>query len=183
MTDFENLQGPPSAGDESETLIGALERNRRTFRWKAGDLDAAALRTTAATSTITLGGLLKHLALLESYYFSVHLRGGPIGAPWNQVDWENEPEGWEWRSAADDDPEYLYDLWDDSVARARHNIAEALADGGLDQPTNLVRSDGVPVNMRRLVIDMVEEYARHTGHADLIRESIDGLVGEDAPQP
>jgi hypothetical protein len=181
MTDFETLQGPPSAGDEAETLIGALERNRRTFRWKAGGLDAAGLNTTAAASTITLGGLLKHLALLESFYFAMHLRGAPIGEPWNQVDWENEAEGWEWRSAADDDPEYLYALWDESVTRARHHIAEALSNGGLAQPTNLVRDDGVPASMRRLIIDMVEEYARHTGHADLIRESIDGLVGEDAP--
>jgi hypothetical protein len=52
----------------------------------------------------------------------------------------------------------------------------------LDQRTNLVRGDGVPASRRRLIIDMVEEYVRHTGHADLIRESIDGLVGEDAPQ-
>jgi hypothetical protein len=56
-----------------------------------------------------------------------------------------------------------------------------LADGGLDYPLAISDWTETP-NLRRVVVDMVEEYARHTGHADLIRESTDGLVGEDAPQ-
>jgi Protein of unknown function (DUF664) len=60
-------------------------------------------------------------------------------------------------------------------------VAKALADGGLDQPVH-VSVDGEHANLRRLVCDMIEEYGRHTGHADLIREAVDGRTGED-PEP
>lgn len=67
------------------------------------------------------------------------------------------------------------------MARSQAAVTEVLADDGLDRP--LATSDWSETpNLRRVVIDMIEEYARHTGHADLIRESIDGLVGEDAPR-
>src|SRR4051812_47848007 len=56
------LQGPPVAGDETATLLGSLERQRATFAWKAGGLDAAGLRATVGVSSMTLGGLIKHLA-------------------------------------------------------------------------------------------------------------------------
>ena len=64
------------------------------------------------------------------------------------------------------------------MARSRIVVAEALADGGLGQRGN---PDFGSPSLRRLVIDLIEEYARHVGHADLIRESVDGLVGEDPP--
>ena len=73
-------------------------------------------------------------------------------------------------------------LWQDTVARSRALVAEALADGGLDRPAAFTWPDGRTPSLRRLLIDMIEEYARHTGHADLIRESVDGLVGEDPPE-
>ena len=92
---------PPVAGDETATMLGSLERQRAIFAWKCGGLDAAGLTATVGASSMTLGGLLKHLALLEDEYFTRRLLG--------------------------------------------------------------------------------REYARHTGHADLIRESVDGLTGEDPP--
>ena len=70
-------------------------------------------------------------------------------------------------------------LWSAAVARSRSVVAEALADGGLDHQARFVLPDGRAPNLRRQLIDMIEEYARHVGQADLIRESIDGLVGED----
>jgi hypothetical protein len=70
-------------------------------------------------------------------------------------------------------------LWQDSVARARTLVAQALADGGLDHPAGFSWPDGRTPSLRRLIVDQIEEYARHVGHADLIRESVDGLVGED----
>lgn len=70
-------------------------------------------------------------------------------------------------------------LWPDAVRRSRALVAEAIADGGLDRPAFFSWPDGRTPNLRRLFTDMVEAYARHVGHADLIRESIDGLVGED----
>ncbi len=171
---------PPVAGDETATLLGSLERQRAIFAWKCGGLDATALRATAASSTITLGGLLKHLANVEDDYFSQRLLGREPGPPWDAVDWDADPE-WDWHSATEDTPEDLMALWRDAVARSRAATAEALAGGGLDQLARWTWPDGRAPSMRRILIDLIEEYARHNGHADLIRESVDGVVGEDPP--
>ena len=168
----------PAAGDETQTLLGVLDRNRRTFAWKCFGLDAAGMNTRLGPSTMTLGGLVKHLALVEDDMFSNRLFGRDPGAPWNAVDWDADPD-WEWRTAADDSPEELQALWEGAVERAHASVAEALAEGGMDKVGKT--DDGQ--NLRRMVADMIEEYARHTGHADLIRESIDGLVGEGQPLP
>jgi uncharacterized damage-inducible protein DinB len=179
-----NEQGrlePPVAGDETATLLGSLERQRATLAWKCGRLDAAGLQATVGASSITLGGLLKHLALVEDEYFSRRLHGRDLGPPWDTVDWDVDPD-WEWHSAADDSPEHLLEFWQDAVARSRSAVAEALADGGLDQLARHSWPDGRAPSLRRILIDLIEEYARHVGHADLIRESVDGLVGEDPPR-
>jgi hypothetical protein len=173
--------GPPVAGDEVATLLGSLERQRATFAWKVGGLDRAALSTTLGGSAITLGGLVKHLAFTEVLTFCTRLVGQRPGAPWEDVDWDAHPQ-WPWTSAAEDDPASLYGLWRDAVVRARAGVAEALADGGLDHRTVWAEDDAQDrPSLRRLLVDLIEEYARHTGHADLYRESIDGLVGEDPP--
>jgi hypothetical protein len=72
-------------------------------------------------------------------------------------------------------------MWREAVERSRRAVAEALDDGGLDRPGDFTYPDGRTPSLRRHLIDMIEEYARHAGHADLIRESVDGLVGEDPP--
>lgn len=180
MTDFNGLPSRPfpAAPDEVEALLGALNRNRRTFAWKTGGLDAEAMRRTLGPSRITLGGLVKHLALVEDHYFTHQLLGRDYPAVWAPM---AEDENWEWTSAADDSAEELRTLWLESVARSEAAVEEALSDGGLDRRLQLSEWDDAP-NLRRTLVDLIEEYARHTGHADLIRESIDGLVGEDAPQ-
>ncbi|WP_406442879.1 DinB family protein [Streptomyces sp. NBC_01613] len=175
------LLEPPVAGDETDTLIGSLERQRRTFAWKCAGLDAVGLGARLAPSTITLGGLLKHLALVEEDYFSRRLLDEEFGPPWNTVDWDADPD-WEWHSAASDSPEELYALWAGAVARSRANLRKALADGGLDGLARHSWPDGRAPSLRRILVDLVEEYARHVGHADLIRESVDGRVGEDPPR-
>jgi uncharacterized damage-inducible protein DinB len=172
---------PPVAGDETATLLGSLERQRATLAWKCGGLDAAGLRATVGASSITLGGLLKHLAAVEDSHFSRKLLGREPGPPWDAVDWDADPD-WEWHSAAEDTPEQLLTLWRDAVARSRSAVTEALADGGLDQLGRFTWPDGRSPSLRRLLIDLIEEYARHVGHADVIRESVDGLVGEDPPR-
>ena len=172
---------PPVAGDETATLLGSLERQRGSLAWKCGGLDAAGMRATVGASSITLGGLLKHLALVEDDYFSRRLHGRALGRPWDTVDWDADPD-WEWHSAADDTPERLLELWQDAVARSRCAVAEALAEDGLDQLARHSSPDGRAPSLRRILIDLIEEYARHVGHADLIRESVDGLVGEDPPR-
>jgi len=181
MTDLETTQvALPVAGDEAQTLLGALDRNRRTFAWKVFGLSADDLHRTLGPSTMTLAGLAKHLALVEDYHFSLGL-GEEMPQPWRDVDFDAEPD-WEWHSATDDSPEELESLWRAAVDRSRTATAAFLADGSADARVRWSeRSD--PPNLRRVLVDLVEEYARHTGHADLLRESIDGLVGEDAPHP
>jgi hypothetical protein len=172
------LTEPPVAGSEADTMLGALERQRGYVAWKCGNLDSAGLRATLAPSAMTLGGLLKHLALVEDDYFSVRLHARDRQPPWNAVDWDADPD-WEWHTAAQDSPGQLMSLWQDAVSRSRALVAEAVADGGLDRPAAFTWPDGRTPSLRRLLMDMIEEYARHVGHADLIRESVDGLVGED----
>ena len=171
---------PPLAGTELEHLVGALERLRTTFRWKADDLDDAGLRTRIGASSLTLGGLLKHLAFVEDFQSTVKLSGKAPGEPWNSVDWDADPE-WPFTSAADDSPDELYALWESAVERARARLEAALAEGGLDQLVHVSDDEGRHASLRRLVCDLIEEYGRHTGHADLLREAVDGLVGEDPP--
>ncbi len=131
-------------------------------------------------STLTLGGLLKHLAAVEDYQFTVKMRGEPIGEPWEGWGWDGSND-WEFSSAADDTPKQLYRLWDSAVERSRVRLAAALADGGLDQPVHVSNKDGQHASLRRIICDLIEEYGRHTGHADLIREAVDGRSGEDPP--
>ncbi len=171
---------PPLAGTEAEHLVGALDRLRTTFRWKADALDAAGLQTRVGASSLTLGGLLKHLALVEALYSSARLSGESPGAPWEAVDWDARPD-WDFSSAAEDTPAELYALWDDAVDRSRARFDAALADGGLDRLVHLSAPDGRQASLRRLICDLIEEYGRHTGHADLLREAVDGRVGEDPP--
>jgi hypothetical protein len=173
---------PPLAGTEAEHLVGALERLRTTFRWKADDLDPAGLQARIGASALTLGGLLKHLARAEDQMFGPKLSGAPLSPPFDAVDWNADTTDWDFTSAADDTPAELYALWDDTVERSRARLAAAIADGGLDQPVNVSWPDGRRASLRRLVCDLIEEYGRHTGHADLLREAVDGRVGEDPPR-
>ena len=172
------LSEPPVAGTELDTFLGALERQRRYVAWKCGNVDSAGLQARLGMSTMTLGGLLKHLTAVEDDMFSVKLHGRDRHSPWDTVDWDTDPD-WEWHSAAHDSPEQLMALWQEAVARSRALLAEAIADGGLDWPASFTWPDGRTPSQRRLLMDTIEEYARHVGHADLIRESVDGLVGED----
>jgi Protein of unknown function (DUF664) len=171
---------PPLSGTESEHLLGALDRLRATFRWKADGLDAAGLRTRVGASSLTIGGLLKHLAAVEDYTFTTKMRGERLVEPWASLGHDGSDD-WEFTSSEHDSPALLYGVWDAAVTRSRERVAAALADGGLDQPVHIASPDGEHASLRRLVFDMVEEYGRHTGHADLLREAVDGRVGEDPP--
>ena len=165
---------------EAEMLLFALDRSRAQFAWKCGGLDAAALNRPHPPSTMTLGGLLKHMALVDERY-TIDFTGEAPGPPLDVAD-PTDP-GWEWRTAADDTPEELYGLWRRAAEHSRTAMVKALADGGLDQQAKYTTSDdGASPNLRRIVVDLHDEYARHVGHADLLREAIDGLVGEDPPQ-
>jgi uncharacterized damage-inducible protein DinB len=168
---------PPIAAGEIDTLLGFLDYQRATLAWKCGGLDAAGMNTTVGVSSITLGGLLKHMAYVEDSWFSRSLHGQDRRPPWDTVDWQAAPD-WDWHSAADDSPEELFGLWQEAVERSRSLVSEALADGGLEQLAQRTWPDGSAPSLRWILVHMIEEYARHNGHADLIRESLDGLTGE-----
>jgi hypothetical protein len=114
---------------------------------------------------------------VEDHWFSHVLAGHDRAAPFDAVDWTATPD-WDWDSAADDTPVQLVRLWEVSVARSRERLGQALADGDLAQLARRPRRDGSRPSLRWILVHMVEEYSRHNGHADLIRESIDGSTGE-----
>jgi hypothetical protein len=178
---YTQLTEPPMTAGEAEILRFALDRSRAQFAWKAGGLDAAGLARPQPPSTVTLGGLLKHLALVEDLASARVGRAAPPSY-WKPL-WDEPDSGWEWSSAADDSPQELYRLWSEAVERNRAVFDAMVADGGLDRPTIwLFDSSEQPPNARRVLVDLHDEYARHVGHADLLREAVDGLVGEDPPQ-
>ncbi|AXK35682.1 DinB family protein [Streptomyces armeniacus] len=184
MTDVD-AQGraePPLAAGEPATLLGFLDFQRATLEWKCEGLDATALRATTAASAMTLGGLLKHLAYVEDHWCSWALHGHVRQPPWDAVDWAADPD-WDWRSAAGDSPAELLALWRNSVSRSRSLVAEALSEddgegGGLERLGRRVLPNGTAPSLRWILCHLTQEYARHNGHADLLRESLDGATGE-----
>jgi uncharacterized damage-inducible protein DinB len=169
---------PPLRSGEAEMLLAFLDYHRDTLRMKVAGLDREQLGRTLPPSTMTLGGLVKHLTLVEDNWFSVVLKGNPYAEPWDSVDWEGDPD-WEWRTGAGDGPEALMAAYDETVGRVRRITEETIAADGLDALSDKTsrRGEGA-FSLRWILLHMIEEYARHNGHADLIRESIDGQVGE-----
>jgi hypothetical protein len=166
---------PPTTGDEMTLLRGFLAYHRDTLRTKTEGLDAAALAAVLPPSDMTLGGMLKHVALNEDWWFSCILLGAEHAEPWVSVDWDADVD-WDWHSAVDDTPEHLHALFDDFTARSDAIIARV---GDLDAVSaRPSRRTGELFTLRWILLHMIEEYARHNGHADLIRQSIDGVTGE-----
>jgi uncharacterized damage-inducible protein DinB len=173
--------GSASLSAEANAVLAVLERNRRTFAWKTGGLDRAGLAATTAASSMTLGGLVKHVALVEADWLVVKLAGQAYGPPWDGGDFDADPD-WDWRTGAQNPPDEVYALWRSAVRRSRGVVAAALQEEGMDGAARFTWPHGRTPSMREMLLDMIEEYARHTGHADLLRESVDGLVGEGAPR-
>jgi uncharacterized damage-inducible protein DinB len=174
----DNRVDPPLRAGEAESLLAFLDYHRATLRMKVAGLDTEQLGRTLGSSTMTLGGLVKHLTLVEDDWFSVVLEGNPADEPWDTVDWKNDPD-WEWRTGATHGPEALMTAYDKTIARVDANIAAALARSGLDTlSVKEKRHAEGAFSLRWMLLHMIEEYARHNGHADFLRESIDGQVGE-----
>lgn len=168
---------PPLAADEVGTLIGFLDYQRATLEWKTRGLGPEGLSTSVAASTMTLGGLLKHLAYVEDDWSVRWLAGEERPEPWRSVDWSADRD-WDWNSARADTPGELRNLWRSSVERSRAHIAVALATTGPDGLARRPWPDGSAPSLRWILVHLIEEYARHNGHADLLREAIDGETGE-----
>ncbi len=168
---------PPLVAGEVDGLRNWLAYHRATLLRKAEGLDDDQLRTPLAPSSLTIGGLLKHLAWVEDHWFGhVFLDRGYVAA-WASADWDADHD-WELTSSHADSGETLRGLLVDAIAASEAILEEALATDGLDrQSVRSVHGEG-PCDLRWILHHMIEEYARHNGHADLIRESIDGTTGE-----
>jgi uncharacterized damage-inducible protein DinB len=166
---------PDYASDERTMLLGFLDYHRDTLRLKCDGLEQPQLAQRLEPSTMTLGGMMKHLALVEHWWFECVLLGQEYAEPWASVDWDSDPD-WDWDSAVDDTPDQLRATFDAAIARSDAVVAAA---DSLDRlSTRASRRTGEQFSLRWILMHMVEEYARHNGHADLIRESIDGSTGE-----
>jgi hypothetical protein len=165
-------------GTDAEMLCFAVDRARRQFAWKTGGLDAGQLRRTHPPSTMTLAGLIKHMAFVEAG-FTATAADRSLGPPWDARDWVANDD-WSWESAVSDDPLDLYARWYGEAQRARAVWTELSAHDGLDVALERGDPDWV-VSRRRILIDLLEEYLKHTGHADVLREAVDGLRGNDPP--
>lgn len=181
MTDVGTSSAQSTTSAEAQALLSVLERNRRTFAWKTAGLDADGLRATTAASSMTLGGLVKHMALVEADWLAVKLAGEAYGPPWDTVDFDDDPD-WDWRTGALDAADEVHGLWRDAVERSRRIVTRVIDERGLDGPASFTWPDGRVPSVRAMLLDMIEEYARHTGHADILREAVDGRVGEGAPR-
>lgn len=168
------LTDPPHQGDERQTLVGFLDYQRDVLDRKTAGFDAKALGTALAPSAMTLGGILKHLAYVEDFWFIRVWAGKRSSVPWNKVDWRADPD-WDWNSAADDAPEELRALWRGTVDHVRQIVA---ADNTLDAPTVGPKSAPGKFSRRWVLVHMIEEYARHLGHADYLAEALDGRTGD-----
>ena len=164
---------PELVGDERTLLTQFLDYERSVMMRKADGLTAEQLAQRLEPSETTLGGLIKHLALVEDNWFQHRLLGRDEPEPWASVDWDADPD-WEFHSAKDDEPAELMRLYQVACERSR----KAVADTDLDTITLEPNRRGEHFSLRWVLIHMIEETARHAGHADLLRESIDGVTGD-----
>jgi uncharacterized damage-inducible protein DinB len=168
---------PPIAADEVGTLLGFLDFQRATLEWKTRGLDESGLRVRVASSSLSLAALLKHMAWVEDHWFSYWLLGAERAEPWRSVDFTVHHD-WELTSADLDSADDLRTMWTSAVDRSRVIVAEALRGDGLDTVPVRLWDNGDTPSLRWIVVHMIEEYARHNGHADLLREAVDGETGE-----
>lgn len=168
---------PALADDEVSLLRGFLDHHRHTIRLKSAGVTPEQLRTQIPPSDLTLGGMLAHLAYVEDHWFTVMLLGEEDEVPWLEADW-TDPD-WDWRLVETLSPQQLRALFDQHVARSDTTLVRLLARDGLDQLS--VRQShggqGGHFSLRWVLLHLIEEYARHIGHADLIRQSLDGSAG------
>lgn len=156
-------------GDDREILTAYLDWHRQTFELKCAGLPPERLSERGVPpSGLSLHGLVRHLAGVERWWFRVQFAGEDVPLLYY----------------SDDDPDQDFDDLDGDVAealavwraecdRSRQIVADA---SSLDQ-TGTHKATGNPVSLRRVLVHLIAEYARHNGHADLLRERIDGATG------
>ncbi|OJV91125.1 MAG: hypothetical protein BGO39_26330 [Chloroflexi bacterium 54-19] len=151
-------------------LDSFLDYHRATLLWKVrgvGDEDLR--RSSVPTSTMTLLGLVKHLAYVERSWFQHRFKNDNVTFPWTKED----PDA-DWRIEPDETTEGILRLYDEECEKSRQIVAAA----SLDEKAARSWPDGNSPTLRWIMYHMIEETARHNGHADLLREAVDGATGE-----
>ncbi len=169
---------PSYANDEVGMLRSFLDHYRATVRLQASGLSDEQLDQPLPPSDLTLGGMLKHLAFVEDYWFSYNLAANDPAPPWDTAPWGDDPD-WDWHSAAGAPHAELDALLVEAIVRSDACLDATLA-GDPDLGQRVARrrdpAKGETPTLRWVLVHMVEEYARHAGHADLVRQSIDGAT-------
>lgn len=164
------LVEPATTADERTTLVGFLGYFRTVLERKVHDLDEQQVRVRVAASSIDLLGLVRHMAEVERWWFrqvfTAEVSDGVFG--------DDDPEI-EWHHGPDDTLADALTCWRAEVTRADEIVA---ATASLDTVAAFSGSHRGEVSLRWILVHMIEEYARHCGHADLLREAIDGGVGD-----
>ena len=157
---------PPRQADERDTLAAFLDLQRGVMLRKVADLDDERLRRPMTPSGLTLLGMLKHLAYVERWWFRAVFASEDVSFPWT----EDDPDA-DWRAEPDESVDSIAALYREECARAREIVAAA----SLDDTCTTTQGDSI--TLRWIVTHMIEETARHLGHADIMREAIDGSKG------
>ncbi|MGY1713437.1 DinB family protein [Geodermatophilus sp. SYSU D01106] len=165
---------PPETGDETTLLSAYLAYQRETVLQKTEGLSREQMGRTHPPSSLTLAGLLYHLALVEESWAVERFSGGPELPPWDGVDWDATPD-WEFDAALDLEPDALRERYREACRRTDAVVAAA---GSLDALSAVPLRNGNRFSLRWMLLHLVEETARHAGHADLLREAVDGATGE-----
>lgn len=164
-------EGGPTLADERTTLLEFLRCQRLTLELKCSDLDAADLaRRSVPPSTMSLLGLVRHMAEVERIWFRERMAGQD--APSHFCSPTNRDGDFD---GAVPDPEVVAEAW--RLWRAEVAFANQFVAGAADLDITCDYPDG-QISLREVLVHMIEEYARHNGHADLLRERIDGRVGQ-----
>jgi hypothetical protein len=158
--------------DEPTTLLEYLRGYRLTLEMKCADLDASQLaRRSVPPSTMSLLGLVRHMAEVERGWFRRAMAGED--APRLYCSAQNRDGDWDGAVA---DPAVVAEAW--TAWRNEVDYAERFMSAGPDLSTTGRSWDGSAIQLRSVLVHMIEEYARHCGHADLLRERIDGRIGQ-----
>jgi len=170
----DSREDPPTRGDELTTLAGFLRWQRETLQLKCSGLDATDLaRRSVAPSTLSLLGLLRHLSDVERGWFRRVMAGEDAPSHFSS---ETDPDA-DFNGAVPDEAVVAeaWDTWRAEVAFSERFVADA---PDLDITGKIPDAWRGPMSLRWVLVHMIEEYARHLGHADLLRERIDGAVGQ-----
>lgn len=158
---------PPATGSERELLISFLELYRETILLKVSGLSEEQLRRRLVSSATTLLGIVKHLGYVERSWFRMRLNGEDLPVPWT----EQDPDA-DFRIEPDETAESVVAFYREQIERSRAIVARAQLD---DRVKGKAKQ---PYTLRWILIHMIEETARHAGHADILREQTDGATGE-----